>query len=130
MTYPNGRVLNYNYTAAIDAAISRLSSLSDSSATLESFDYLGLATVVKRAHSQPGVDLTYIKQSGESTGDAGDQYTGLDRFGRGSTLTFFDFDKDRATLNLTNGVFEIFTDAAFEVEDGRLHVASRRSGCM
>ncbi len=82
MTYPNGRVLNYNYTAAIDAAISRLSSLSDSSATLESFDYLGLASVVKRAHSQPGVDLTYIKQSGESTGDAGDQYTGLDRFGR------------------------------------------------
>src|SRR5207245_11579416 len=27
-------------------------------------------------------DLTYIKQSNESTGDAGDQYTGLDRFGR------------------------------------------------
>jgi len=26
--------------------------------------------------------LTYIKQSGEPNGDAGDQYTGLDRFGR------------------------------------------------
>jgi RHS repeat-associated protein len=38
--------------------------------------------VVKRAHSQSGVDLSYIKLSGESTGDAGDQYTGLDRFGR------------------------------------------------
>ena len=35
-----------------------------------------------RSHSQPGVDLTYVKQSGESNGDAGDQYTGLDRFGR------------------------------------------------
>src|SRR5262249_31433953 len=81
MTYPNGKVLNYNYTAAIDAAISRLTSLSDS-VTLESFDYLGLSTVVVRAHSQPGVDLTYVKQSGESNGDAGDQYTGLDRFGR------------------------------------------------
>ena len=44
--------------------------------------YLGLSTVVKRAHPQPGVDLTYIKQSGESNGDAGDQYTGLDRFNR------------------------------------------------
>jgi hypothetical protein len=28
------------------------------------------------------VDVTYIKQTGESNGDAGDQYTGLDRFGR------------------------------------------------
>src|SRR5439155_20779322 len=62
--------------------ISRLDSLSDTSGTLESDSYLGLDTVVKRAHSQPGVDLTYIKQSGESNGDAGDQYTGLDRFGR------------------------------------------------
>ncbi|MCI0738942.1 MAG: hypothetical protein L0Y72_07850 [Gemmataceae bacterium] len=82
MTYPNGDVLNYNYTAALDAAISRLTSLSENSITLEALDYLGLGTVVRRAHSQPGVDLTYIKQTGESNGDAGDQYTGLDRFGR------------------------------------------------
>jgi len=26
--------------------------------------------------------MTYIKLATESTGDAGDQYTGLDRFGR------------------------------------------------
>src|SRR5262249_9477384 len=63
-------------------SISRLSSLSDSGGTLEAYSYLGLAMVVKRAHSQPGVDLTYIKQTGEGNGDAGDQYTGLDRFGR------------------------------------------------
>src|SRR5206468_11520825 len=62
--------------------ISRLTSISDSSATLESYSYLGLATVVIRSHPQPGVDLTYVKQTGESNGDAGDQYTGLDRFGR------------------------------------------------
>ena len=41
-----------------------------------------LSTVVQRSHPQPGLDLTYIKQSGEPNGDAGDQYTGLDRFGR------------------------------------------------
>ena len=64
------------------ARLSRLSSLSDTSGTLESYDYLGLGTVVRRGHSQPGIDLTYIKQTGESSGDAGDQYTGLDRFGR------------------------------------------------
>lgn len=39
MTYPNGWVVNYNYTSALDAPISRLSSMSDTSATLEGFDY-------------------------------------------------------------------------------------------
>jgi len=38
--------------------------------------------VVARSHPQPGVDLSYVKLSGESVGDAGDQYTGLDRLGR------------------------------------------------
>jgi hypothetical protein len=49
---------------------------------LEEYTYLGLATAVKRARPEIEVDLTYIKRSQESTGDAGDQYTGLDRFGR------------------------------------------------
>jgi RHS repeat-associated protein len=80
--YPNGKVLNYNYAAGLDDAISRLSSLSDSTGILESYDYLGEAVVVARRHPQPGVDLSYIKRSGEANGDAGDQYTGLDRFGR------------------------------------------------
>jgi RHS repeat-associated protein len=84
ITYPNGKVLTYNYGTAggLNDVISRLASLSDTTGTLESYDYLGRNTVVRRAHSQPGVDLTYIKQTGEANGDAGDQYTGLDRFGR------------------------------------------------
>ena len=84
ITYPNGKVLTYNYgtTGGLNDVISRLASLSDTSGTLESYDYLGLSTVVRRAHLQPGVDLTYIKQTGEANGDAGDQYTGLDRVGR------------------------------------------------
>jgi RHS repeat-associated protein len=85
VTYPNGRTVNYSYSGALNDSISRLSSIADASAPstpLESYDYLGLGTVVRRAHPQPGVDLTYIKQTGESNGDAGDQYTGLDRFGR------------------------------------------------
>jgi RHS repeat-associated protein len=73
---------NYGTAGGLNDVISRLASLSDTSGTLESYDYLGLSTVVRRAHSQPGVDLTYIKQTGEANGDAGDQYTGLDRFGR------------------------------------------------
>jgi RHS repeat-associated protein len=62
MTYPNGlKVLNYNYSSGLNDTISRLSSLSDTSGTLESYDYLGLGTVVRRSHPQPGVDQTYIK---------------------------------------------------------------------
>jgi RHS repeat-associated protein len=38
--------------------------------------------VVELGHPQPGVDLTYINQAGEANGDAGDPYTGLDRFSR------------------------------------------------
>jgi RHS repeat-associated protein len=84
ITYPNGKVLTIGYgtSGSLNDTISRIDNLSDSSGTLEQYSYLGLDTVVKRAHSQPGVDLTYIKQSGESNGDAGDQYIGLDRFGR------------------------------------------------
>src|SRR5579884_3188682 len=84
MTYPNGYVLNYNYSSGLNDGISRLSSLSDSSGTLESYLYLGLNTVVERDHPQTGINLSYLKQSGDTqyNGDGGDQYTGLDRFGR------------------------------------------------
>ncbi len=81
MTYPNGRVLTYNYNTGLGNSISRLSSISDISATLESYLYLGLDTVVQRDHPQPNVNQTFISQTG-GTGDAGDPYTGLDRFGR------------------------------------------------
>jgi RHS repeat-associated protein len=79
MTYPNGKVLSYNYASGLDDFIGRLSSLSDSTGTLEGFTYLGLGTVVQRTRGN-GVDLTYIDST--TTGDAGDQYVGLDRFGR------------------------------------------------
>ncbi len=84
MTYPSGYVLNYNYNTGLDSSISRLSSLSDASNTLESYKYLGLGTVVERDHPQNNVNLSYIKQTGDpnAINDGGDQYTGLDRFGR------------------------------------------------
>jgi RHS repeat-associated protein len=81
MIYPNGRVLSFNYNPGLDDSISRLSSISDSTGVLESYTYLGLGTVVGRAHPQNGVNLTYISPTG-ATSDAGDKYTGLDRFGR------------------------------------------------
>src|SRR5207302_7744536 len=42
MTYPNGRVINFNYNAGVDTSISRLSSIADSSVTLVCYSYLVL----------------------------------------------------------------------------------------
>ena len=88
-TYPDGRILHYGYDDnTLDNAISRLSYLADDDGNgdvgqqLESYQYLGLSTVVVRSQPQTGIELTYIKLTGESNGYAGDQYTGLDRFGR------------------------------------------------
>jgi len=85
MTYPNGRVEDYVYNSGIDTNISRVSGISDDAGTgsgnVQSYTYLGLSTIVQESDGN-GIELTYIKQSGESNGDAGDQYIGLDRFGR------------------------------------------------
>jgi hypothetical protein len=59
-----------------------LEAIKDGGTTMEGYAYLGLGTVVLMTHPETGVDLTYIKQSGETDGEAGDQYIGLDRFGR------------------------------------------------
>src|SRR5713226_1736390 len=102
MTYPNGRVLNFNYNTGVDTTISRLSSISDSSATLESYKYLGLHTVVERDHPQTNVNLTYISQTG-GTGDAGDQYTGLDRFGRVVEVNWYNTSTSSSTDDFQYG---------------------------
>jgi RHS repeat-associated protein len=85
MTYPNGRVVYDTYASGLDDTISRLTALSDNAdgtGVLEAYAYLGLDTVVQRTRPQPGEQLTYVRLPGEPAGDAGDQYTGLDRFGR------------------------------------------------
>jgi RHS repeat-associated protein len=83
-TFNNGRILDYGYSSGIDTNISRASYIADDGGSsagvhLEEYSYLGLGSVVKRAHPEPGVDQTLI---GSGTGDGGDQYTGIDRFGR------------------------------------------------
>ena len=65
---------------------------SDVGMKLASYSYLGLSTIVQQVEttsSSTSITLSYINQSGDSynlpTGTAtsgGDQYTGLDRFGR------------------------------------------------
>ena len=126
VTYPNGRVVANDYGPAgqLNDAISRLGALTDGGTTLEGYAYLGLGTVVTRSHPQPGIDLTYVKRSGEAIGDAGDQYTGTDRFGRvvdqrwvvaatGVAADRFGYtlDRDGNRLTRTNGVNAAFGEA-------------------
>jgi RHS repeat-associated protein len=102
MTYPNGRVLRYNYASGLDASISRLSSISDTSGTLESYKYLGLSTIVEMDHPETNVNLTYISQTG-GTGDAGDKYVGLDRFGRVVDQNWFNTGTSSSTDDFQYG---------------------------
>jgi|688.fasta_scaffold28483_3 RHS repeat-associated protein len=86
MTYPNGRMVQYEYDPGIDTAISRLSRLTGDAVgggltSYEEYDYLGASTMVERGRPESGIKLTMVSQNG-SVGDAGDPYTGLDRFGR------------------------------------------------
>ena len=91
--------------------------------TVESYKYLGLSTVVLRQEAD-GVNLSYI---GTSTGDAGDKYTGLDRFGRvvkqywvggGGTVNTatlddgfaYTYDADGNVTSETNGMDSAFSE--------------------
>ena len=89
MIYPNGRTLDYVYNSGLDSSISRLSAIADDNSgtpgtTLEGYTYLGLDTIVQYSHPEDGINLTYIQQAGDTRyiNDGGDQYVGLDRFGR------------------------------------------------
>ena len=126
VTYPNGRVVTSDYgtLGQLNDAISRLGAITDGATTLEGYAYLGVGTVVTRSHPQPGIDLAYVKRSGETNGDAGDPYTGLDRFGRvvdqrwvvaatGVSADRFGYtlDRDGNRLTRSNGVNAAFGEA-------------------
>jgi RHS repeat-associated protein len=71
ITYPSGRTVNYNYSSGLDSVLSRISSITDSGGSLQSYTYLGLSTPVTFTDGN-GTKLTY-----GATGS-----TGLDQFGR------------------------------------------------
>ena len=82
MTYPSGYSVAVNYASGLDSNISRMTSLTDASGTLVASSYLGLGTVVVENRPQTDFALSHVLRIPEALGDAGDQYTGLDRFGR------------------------------------------------
>ena len=91
MTYPNGRVIDYSYSGGnlngpLDQAIGRLDAIvdgansGDAGTVLEQYSYLGLSTMVARNRPQSSVSLVSFVVG--SVGAGGDQYVGLDQFGR------------------------------------------------
>jgi RHS repeat-associated protein len=81
ITYPDGATtITTAYDGAAADALSRPDALKEGTATLCSYRYLGSGMVIGvKYDAASDVELTY--ENG-STGDAGDPYTGLDRFGR------------------------------------------------
>jgi YD repeat-containing protein len=86
VTYPNGRVLTYHYGTAnsIDDHLNRVSDerVTGESDHLVDYRYVGEAWQSRISYPQPSIMCDYKKQSGEPDGDAGDPYSGYDRFGR------------------------------------------------
>lgn len=59
VVYPDGFTASYQYASGLDSNISRLTRLVNGSATLEEYTYLGLGSVARRSHPEPGAYLTY-----------------------------------------------------------------------
>lgn len=86
------RTIGYVYDdvakGGLDSAVSRVTRITEGAApgtaVLESYQYLGLGTVVERSQPGDAAKLTYIRQAADvaAGSDAGDMYSGLDRFGR------------------------------------------------
>ena len=91
--YPNGRTVNYNYPAGVDAVMSRLGSITESDQTVDAaYSYLGLGTIVREDYQQAAVKLDY-----DPAGD--NSYTGLDRFGRVADQLWAQYGDSPATLD-------------------------------
>ena len=94
----------YGYSSIADG--SRVTSIADdydytggdSPAPIESYTYLGLDTIVQRSDGD-GQSLSYIQQpdDGNANTSAGDQYTGLDRYGRVIDQNWVNTDTDVST---------------------------------
>gem|GEM_PF-801752 len=86
-TYPtSSRVVEVRYGAAnsIDDHLGRVSALqmTGEGTELVNYTYCGQAWQVRVGYPTPGLELKYRRLSGEPVGDAGDPYSGYDRFGR------------------------------------------------
>ena len=82
ITHPDGTVISYGYGTAGGASdvLNRVEQITDGSTVVANYSFLGASIPVISQYPEPGIVQTYYTSGG--SGDAGDQYTGLDRFGR------------------------------------------------
>ena len=105
MTYPNGRVLTYDYGAAagMNDVLSRIGSLIDNDGTtqLSDYSYVGLGAFVVADYTEPDVQYTLVDLAGSNDPDTGDIYSGWDRFSRVKDCRWYDYgaSADIARLN-------------------------------
>jgi len=85
-TYPSDKLITMSYGTAnsADDRLSRLASVALTGETdpLGEFAWMGAGRLVSLTMPQPGIALSYKHATGEPVGDAGDPYSGYDRFGR------------------------------------------------
>ena len=106
LTYPNGRVITYDYGTAdgINDAASRIASLIDDDDThLVDYSFLGLGIIVVADYTEPDVKYTLVDLSGTNDPDTGDIYSGLDRFGRVKDCRWYDYGNTTDTVRLKYG---------------------------
>ena len=100
---------NYGYNSGIDTTISRISTIADDggtdAGTVAAYTYLGLNTIVVEDDPQINTELTYMHVSGDtlSSGDGGDEITGLDRFGRVIDQFYYDTSTDTTVSRVQYG---------------------------
>jgi RHS repeat-associated protein len=93
LTYPNGRVITYDYNTAgsISDSLSRADAIKDGSTALAQYSYLGRSTFVITDYTEPSIEWTIADLSGTIDPDTGDIYSGFDRFGRVKDNRWYDY---------------------------------------
>jgi RHS repeat-associated protein len=82
--YPDYRQIEAVFNTKIDEFLGRPGSLHDSvtGGNIADYSYLGKDTVINALYPESNVMLSYLQYGRTPVGDGGDQYDGLDRFGR------------------------------------------------
>jgi len=105
VVYPDGRRIDLSYGLVAGASDhqSRVESLKVNGETtaVAAYTFVGAARYVKITSPEPGIELTYIKTADEPDGDAGDPYTGYDRFRRSVDLHWQTTAESPVTLDRT-----------------------------
>jgi YD repeat-containing protein len=90
-TYPGGREITFAYGSAGSAddklgRVQEIQDATDENKVLARYTRRGISATMRIEYPHAGssnpLEMTYIKQAGETNGPAGDQYTGQDRFNR------------------------------------------------